>query len=310
MVELTVQLQSVPAGSSAFLYKARADGLYEAAGIDLEIVPGQSSQGTVEAVAQGNVDIGLAGGVALVLGVANGQDVRAVGHFYGASTFGLFVPGDVSDPSAMASSLAGKRVLTIAGGPQNVLFDAFLGELGVDPASVERADVAITSLVQLYAAGEGDGLITVVPFANPVVQSERPAASVLFRDVTGVEPPDSAVVVHNDLLERDPDLVRRFLEVSFEALADQRDDPQSAVAALLEDEPTLSEDIATGQLLGQLQYLCPAGAAGQPIGRTTPEQWESTVALFEAAGLVDGLDPEVLWTDQFFEEPSVSTATC
>jgi NitT/TauT family transport system substrate-binding protein len=307
---LTVQLQSSPAGSMAFLYAARADGLYEAAGIDLEILPGQSSQGTVEAVAQGNADIGLASGVALVLGAASGQELTTVGYFYGASTFGLFVPGDVDDPADMAAGLVGGEVLTIAGGPQNVLFDAFLSELGVEPADVTRTNVPIASLVQLYSAGEGDGLITVIPFAETVVQAERPSSAALFRDVTGIEPPDSAVIVHESLLERDPDVIERFLRVSYAALAGQREDPEGAISALLDDEPTLTEAIAIGQLLAQLEYLCPHGAEGETLGRTAPDVWGDTISLFQAAGLIGDLDPRSIHDDGFFDDASVSVAVC
>ena len=308
---LTVQLQSVPSGSMSFLYWAHEEGLYERAGIDLEILPGQSSQGTVEAVAQGNADIGLASGVAVVLGAANGQEVRSVGHFFGGSTFGLFVPGEDDDPAAMAAAVEGGSVLTIAGGPQNVLFDAFLEASGVDPASVTKTNVPITSLVQLYADGEGDGLITVVPFADTLVQGQRPSASLLFRDVTGVEPPDTAIVVRPDLLEDKADLVRRFLTVSYEALAEQREDPDATVAALVGAEPTLTAEIARGQLDGQLPYMCPLGAEGSTVGRTAAEQWNDAIALFQAAAIVGDLEASAVYTDEFFDSDTpVSTEQC
>lgn len=308
-VDLTVQLQIPPSGSVAFLYWAVEQGWFEDAGINLTIVPGQSSQGTVEAVEQGQADIGFASGVAVVLGVANGQNLRSIGSVYSGSSFGLFTPGEGSSPEEMAESLVGGDVLTIAGGPQNPMFDRFMESFGLDPESVSKTNVPFSSLVQLYADGEGDGLTTALTVAEAVLPDTRPSSSVLFRDTIGIEPPDATIVVRNDFLEANADVLARFLQVTYDALEAQRTDPDAAVAALVAAEPTLTAEIAMPRLLAQQEYLCPLG--GTRIGETLEQQWIGTIELFTDAGIIDGAETADVYTDRFFTgDAAVESAAC
>ncbi|NGP18795.1 ABC transporter substrate-binding protein [Devosia aurantiaca] len=211
LTPVTLRLAWIAGGVDAPIFVADAKGYFEEAGLDVEIVDGNGSTGTIQAVGNGDFDIGIAG-----LGV-----LAQARQQTGADTM-IAVAGLVQkDPTSIISlegsgitspkDLEGKRLGTDAGNLEDGMIRAFAAANDVDFDSIEivvingGADrVALLNgdvdFINGWANPDGDKVAAISPIEPPL----------LFADY-GVNILGSSVIVRKDYLAENADVVRGFL---------------------------------------------------------------------------------------------------
>jgi NitT/TauT family transport system substrate-binding protein len=299
----------VPSGSQGPLWLAKERGYYEEEGIDIQLEVGQGSQFAVTEVATGNADFSSAGGANIMIGIGQGQEVVSVASWVGQGSFGFFVPED-SDIESIAD-MDGARLVTAPGTPQAILTPAALEANGVDPSTLEYINVDAAALLQTYASGEGDALVTSIPFGAPLVQAQRPSTELLWSQ-SGLSVPDYGFVAHRDTVAERPEIVRSFLRATLKGIEDAMEDPDAAIDALVANHPEVNADDARTQMTNFFEFYCPLDFEGQPYGMHKPEDWEEGVeALREYTDVSDDIPASEFYTNEFFEgSDSVAVSTC
>ena len=286
----------VTSGGDAPFYFARELGYYEDAGIDLEILDSKSSVQTVDDVATGGVEFGEADGTAVMLAAGADRPVVAVASTVGRSSFGFFVADDsgITEPE----ELAGATVAAIPTVESSMI--AALNAAGLSRDDVEPVFADSNALITTYLGGQVDALYTTALLRGAVMQ--RPSSMILQSDM-GYNPPDFALIVHPDLLEEDPELVRSFVEATLKGFQAAREDPEAAIAALLDAHPELDPDPAAGVLAAVTEFLCSDAQSEMPYGRNAEEDWTvAATALQEYAGLEGAPEAERFMTNELFDE--------
>jgi NitT/TauT family transport system substrate-binding protein len=284
-------------------------GYFKDAGLDLKIEAGTGSQTSIDAVAAGGDTFTFANSASLMLSVGKGLGVISAATPIGTGSFGIFVPKS-SDITSLRD-LAGKTIISSPGTPQAALLGPFLTKNGVNPDSVNVVNVAGSALLSVYASGTGDALVTTIPFGEPSIDPKRPSRTFLFSEY-GFALPDYSILARDSYLNEHRNIVRAFVEATMKGFAAAAKQPDPAIDALVASQPSVDRATALGQLTGWIPLFCPPNFSGEPYGKQSAAQWNSSATLLEQyAGLIPQ-NKKPYYTNEFFERGSgsVDVGTC
>lgn len=276
-------------------------GFYREAGIDLTIGEGQGSARAVQLVAAGSDTFGLSDGSSIINGVVRGAPVQAVMGIMNRSPFAVIVRED-SGIRTMRD-LAGRTIAATTGEAGLVIFPALLRANGMPADSVRflRVDGAgklVATLenrtVGMLGGVENQALILPVRGV--------PVRSILYAD-NGANTMGLALHATRETLQRNPDLVRRFLRATQRSFELAEREPEAAVAAGLRVKPDMDRDLSLAQLRAGLPLVRSARGADRPIGWMPPEDWAETLTLMrEYQELRTELPPDAFFTNAFLPQ--------
>jgi NitT/TauT family transport system substrate-binding protein len=215
-------------GREAYLTVAEELGFFTEEGIEVEVLPGEGTETNLTQLAAGQVDFATI-------------DVNAGMTEYGNGTFTDFVLTSVlhvqmlgcimvleSSGISRPRDLAGTTMGVIPGGTNTVLFPAFAQLSGFDAESCEFVSPPPPSFGALLASGELDAIQQfVVARASIENEAGEPVRVFTYADLLP-ELYGSALGCSRQLLEDDPDLVRRFNRAALRGLEHAIANPQEA----------------------------------------------------------------------------------
>jgi NitT/TauT family transport system substrate-binding protein len=216
-------------------YLAQARGYYAAEGVEVEIEPGRGSGATIQLVASGRTDIGIAGGVAAFDLAAKGAPVKVVMALRQDDGYAVLVrPGSgIKTPK----DLEGKRIALQPGGIQVPLFDAFVAVNKLDKSKIQVTSVDASALLNLYAENRIDAYITIPGFEAPKLAERGLKAEYVSLRAYGVPILGHSLTVSQRTLDQRPAAIRGFLKATLRAFGESVKDPGAAVDALLAANP-------------------------------------------------------------------------
>lgn len=211
LTKVSLRLAWIAGGVDAPLFVAASKGYFKEQGLDVEIVDGNGSTGTIQAVGNGDFQIGIAGLGALA------QAQQAAGANSIIAVAGLLQKDPTSIISLAGSGIKtpkdieGKRFGTDAGNFEDGMIKAFAEANGVDLAKVNV--VVINGGADRVALLKGD-VDFINGWANPdgdKVAAEKPIEPPLLFADYGVNILGSSVIVQKSWLAEHGDLVKGFL---------------------------------------------------------------------------------------------------
>jgi NitT/TauT family transport system substrate-binding protein len=289
-----------PEGIQASLHLATAKGWYKEAGLDVEVKDGKGSIVTVQQIAAGQADIGLAQLNSMAGAIANGLPVVSIMAFSRKGDNGLVVARD-SGINTVAD-FKGKKLVSIAGGAVGPLIEPFLRTGGLTPKDVTIVIVDGSALASTYTSGGADGIVTIVGYFLPTVEKTRPSKAILFSDV-GLNLPGYGLLVNKSMVESRPAVLRKIVEINQRAWAYIADGHQVEGAdAIVNQRASLRPD--RDSLIAQVTFyaniLNSPGTEGKPLGWQSADEWQQALNVMAAAGILkSGLKPEDMFTNQF-----------
>ncbi|WP_160299965.1 ABC transporter substrate-binding protein [Devosia geojensis] len=299
LTPVTVRLAFLAGGIDAPFFVALGKGYFEEEGLDVEIIDGDGSTGTIQAVGNGSVQLGNAGLGALVQAsaAADFDNITAV--------FGLVQ----KDPSAIIAlegsgitepkDIEGKRFATEAGNLSDGMITAFAEVNGIDMDTVE---IIITdSYQQALLRGDAD---FINGWANPdgdhVAAFSPIEEPILFAD-HGVNLLGSSVIVRKDWLAEHEELVRGYLRALTKAHADVQADPQEALEYFMQARPDADAEAIAQEIEVMEKYRHTASTEGKPFGYVDLADLELTISLLETYADVEPgeITPDEVYTDAY-----------
>jgi NitT/TauT family transport system substrate-binding protein len=271
-------------------------GFYREANIDLTIGEGQGSARAVQLVASGGDMFGLSDGASIINGVARGAPVQAVMGIMNRSPFAIIVRQDSG--ITRLQDLAGRTIAATTGEAGLVMFPALLRANGMAPDAIRflRVDGAgklVATLenrtVGMLGGVENQALI--------LPQRGVPAVSLLYADL-GANTMGLAIHATRETIQRNPDLVRRFLRATQRSFEAAEREPEAAIAAGIRVKADMDRDLSLAQLRAGLPLVRSARGQQQPIGWMAPEDWAETLSLMkEFQELRTDLAPDAFFTN-------------
>ena len=234
-------------GPQALFFLAQDKGYFDEAGLDVTIDQGEGSAASITKVATGAYDVGFGDINALIALAATQPDQAPIGVYqmFNTPPFTIAVKAD-SDIRTPAD-LAGKTL----GGPASdgalKLFPAFAKAADIDPASVTITNMQPNLREQMLMSGQVDG---VFGYVNTIAFSAKaagidPQADLRFISYGdhGLDLYSNALVASKAFVAEHPEALKALVAALNRATADMIADPAGSVAAVMEREPLLNEEV-------------------------------------------------------------------
>lgn len=248
-----------PSSQFAPLYHGVESGIFEAHGLELEIVPQTDVAAIVSGIASGSYDFGFATVVHVINANANGIPIRTV-----SSIEGQIKPDDEGTVTiATAESgitdfagLEGKRLATVGLSSMNTLTTwALADEAGIDPKSIELVQLPFGQMAASLESGDVDAAVMQWPFANDALD----AGGVVLGYNNRVLFKDTATTFFNtsqSFIDQNPATVQAFSDAMIESMESANADPDVAREALIPGLGLTAEQAATARWnVGGVPYV-------------------------------------------------------
>ncbi len=182
--------------------------------------------------------------------------------------------------------LEGKKVLTTAGAGVNTLFPVAAQNAGVDVSKIELTNVADSALVQSYLQGLAPAILGGIDDKPAEIEANGGKTPIAFNYADyGVYQPGYAIVAHRDTVKDNPDLVKRFVHATLEAVKEAAANPDEAINSLINWEASESEDKERKQarqvLDVTLSILYSKNNTDKRLGLNVGADWQSALDLLK-----------------------------
>lgn len=295
-------------GSHAGFALGKVDGIYEDAGIDIDIRSGNGSSSAHRLVANGDSDFAYGSCGAMIDLASKGAEIISVAVIDATGSEAVIVRPDVGIDSI--DGLRGKVVLTTANAGVNTFFPIVLANAGMSEEDVNLTNVAEGALVSSYLQRSGDAVAMLGGLDDKPAEIRANGGDdpVLFPySDFGVDQVGYCISTRRDLVEDNPDLVKRFVDATLEAYARTEADPDKAVAAIADIVGgTFAEEQGMMQARSVLDVtlgiLYSGANTERKLGYNVPSDWESMVGLMKEYNDLDpDADPESFYTNRFID---------
>ena len=294
-------LNWVAGGDHAPYYWARKQGLYDKAGIDLQLEQGKGSQLAVQKTGLGQSQMGLADlGVAL-LARGKGAETVAVINIYANSPQGLYWLK--STGIASAKDLAGKKIGNPPNDAARQMWPALAKAVGIDAGSVTWVNVQPNAKL---AALKSKSIDATTSFYNihHIFQRELGAdmGFAAWKDI-GLNPYGNSIIVNAEWLAKNKPLVAGFVKVTQQAFHDCVVTPKPCVEALVEANTglTVENEMQNWALVTDL--MSDETSRGVALGWMKPERvkddYELVKTYFE---LEKPYDVTTAYTNEYLDK--------
>ena len=283
--KLSVRLDFAPWGVQAAMHLANQQGLFKAAGLEVDVQDGRGSGNTIQLVNAGQVDVGQVQVGLLGAARTQGAALKAIATIMPKTDLCVLV--DKASPMTKAADLKGKTTVVFAASPWAPLIDPYLkaGGLNRETATIDFVDPA--ALWGTYIAKRADGLMSTASSAVPVAEASRPSKCLWASDA-GLNFMSYGLVVKEDTLAKRGPVLKKLIETQQRAWEQIRKNPEDGVKAMLAARPDarLDPTVQRSQIVMSLDFFETPATKGKPIGWQATADWEATLKTLEAAGVV------------------------
>lgn len=293
--EATLVLDFVPNAVHTGIYCAQADGLYEDANIDLEIVEPSSTADTLRLIEAGEAEFGIADGIDVATQIARGRGARGIMALAQRPLGGLITlrESGIEDPSELEGMTVG-----VTGVPSDeAVLETMVRDAGGDPAKVKTVTIGFNG-PQALMAGRIDAFTGfLVADGVAVERNGFPVVSFPFDEYGGPSYPGLVVFSTERRIDADPELMDAFVGATVRGYQATLADPERCLGNLLREVPGLERPVQRAQLDA---YLPLFGSDPSSVGRFDLAELERFSEFLVEAGLIsEELAPERYATEEF-----------
>ena len=269
LTKLTVGLGYIPSVQFAQFYRAKVQGYYEAAGLDVTFQNGNDAN-LITLIAQGANDIGIADGTSVIPAVGQDIPIRYVATIY-AQFPNVIITGADSGIASVAD-LRGRSIgIPGAYGSSWIMLQALLMSQEMTPADIVQRDYPDFGQGVALQQGQVDAA---TGFRNnePVQLGLAGFETVQFTVDDIVPLPGPGLIVGTGTLASKPDALRAFIAATLRAMTEITDDPEAG----LDDAIAFVPELGTANRETQLAVL-----------EATIEMWHSPTTNADGLGALD-----------------------
>lgn len=233
-------LNWIAGGDHAPYYYAKQEGLYQAAGLDVDIQQGKGSTLAAQKTGIGESQIGLADlGTALVA-KGKGADLVAVMNVYANSPYGMYwlKSSGIED----IQGFAGKKIGNPPWDAARAMWPALAKAVGMDPKAVKWVNVQPNAKLSALKSGSID-VTTSFYNIHHIFQAQLGDDMGFFAwKEYGINPYGNSLIANGEFLAENPDAVKAFVSVSQKAMQSCVQNPDPCIDALVAANTGLTKD--------------------------------------------------------------------
>lgn len=275
-VKVDLVLNWTPLADHSPYFLAKANGLYDDAGLDVNIEFGKGSADSVQRVATGQSDIAISDAGSVVAAAGKGAELLMVGMLFdkGPQAIWTTKAAGITKPQ----DLVGKKVGVPNADTQKVLFNALAEANDFAANKVQFVNIAPTAKYGALSSGKVDAILdftTGQPFVEKAVGADN-AVSVPWADY-GVNLYGNALVTSKKYTENNADVLKKFLKATYQAWADTMNDPDKSIATMKQAVPEVDVPTFTANLALVLDLFKSKDYAEHGIGYMNEDRMCETV---------------------------------
>ena len=260
------------------IYLALKKGYYKEENIDLTVLRGSGSADAAKKIDLGQADVGISDAPTVLTAISKGANLKMVAVVYDKAGNNVFFrkSANIKTPK----DLVGKKIAVPPADSHRVLWPAFAAINGIDPALVTLVNVKPEGKQAIVAAGEVDGsfdLYTSYAIWDKVL-GKGEVGNLLWADF-GLPIYGHTYFVNNDLLQKNPKLVERFLRATHKGWRDAKANPKASIDAMVEMVPGLDGPTLLATMPQILDLCVTERSAKHGLGWIEPELMQKTMDI-------------------------------
>lgn len=269
-------------------YQAKAMGIYEKFGLDVEIVPGGPQVNNPQLVATGVLDLAsLSSGYQPIIYTGEGVPVIAVASFYQKNP-NILMAHEESGIKSLAD-MKGKPIM-VSPYAQDSYWPWLRNNYGFTDDQMRPYTFNQAPFLADKNAIE-QGYVSSEPY---IVELEGAHPKVFLLADNGYKDYASVLAARKDMIEKKRDVIQRFINASIEGWASfLNDDPSKAYALIQKDNPEMKLEVMQNARKLMIEYgIVDSGDAKTlGIGAMTDKGWAAIYKQMQETGLAkDGMD--------------------
>lgn len=292
---VTLQLKWKHQFQFAGYYAALDKGFYNDAGLDVTINELRDDLTPVQSVVQGESDFGV-GNSSIILDHAQGSPVIVLGVVFQHSP--LAIMSLASSGYSHIHELADKKLMLEG---QSVELLTYFRREGVNPDSLNTVPHGLS--VESLLSRDVDAMSVYITDEPYELENQATDYTLFHPSTSGIDFYGDNLFTSRKLLEKDPDLVRRFREASFKGWKYAMDNPEEIIQ-LIFTRYTKRHSIEHLRFEAEkMQSLLQPNLL--PLGYMNPGRWQHITRTYQAFGVLpEGYDSSSL----LYKENNTETA--
>ena len=293
LTPITVQLLAPHNAAYAGFYAADQKGLYAAEGLSVTFLEGGPNVDFLTPVINGSAQFGLAGGDVLIMKRAEGKTLRAVATIFrrNPQVYVALADSGIKRPQDFAG-----KVIRV--GTSTALLHAMTANVGIRPD--QYTEVTLPSDLAAFASGEVPVWGMYLTNFLVVIKRAGYKVNIIYPDDYGVHFYADSIFATDEMIDMNPDLVRRFLRATLKGWTYAGENPAEIGAMVLNYNPKADADLETEKMTASIPLV---NTGEDFIGWMRPEIWVGMEQTLRKQGILTrDLDLSQVYTMQFLEE--------
>jgi NitT/TauT family transport system substrate-binding protein len=280
-------------------FQAKAAGLYEKAGLDVELLQGGPQTNPVQLLLGGEADVILGYDLQVLSSVEKGLPLRAI-----AASFQTDLQGLMTRPDVKTLAQAKGHKVYIANSGYTSYWPWLKKQFGyTDEMAAPKGIGLQTFLADPTSAAAG--YLTSEPY---IAQQNKVPVNFLLFSAEGWPAYTNPIIASDAFLAKNHDLVRPFLKASMEGWKSYMADPKPGNDLIKQVNPKMDDGQINFSLARMREIHCleSGDAAKLGIGIITEERWRRTRDLMVSVGLLKADTPwQKAFTTEFINDVRV-----
>lgn len=289
----SLRLKWIYQAQFAGFYTANAEEYYKEAGLNVEIEPAGPNISPIQSVTSGANEFGIAGAEQVITAIDNGVPIVAIAVIYRETPEALTSKKylNITKPE----DLIGKTVGIVYENDEN-LYRLFLKKNNIDEKSINEVP-AITGISQILT-DKVDAKMAYEMNDATLLELEGEEVNVLkFRDY-GVKVYADTIFTTKELIEKDPEKVRKFVNSSIKGWHEAINNPEKAIDELIKVNSSLNYE----HQLGYLNKSIPIILTDEKIGILDEAVWQDMIDnLYDFGVIKNKLKANEIFTNEFID---------
>jgi ABC-type nitrate/sulfonate/bicarbonate transport system substrate-binding protein len=305
MDEVTLRLSWRWKAEFAPLVLAVDKGFFEEEGIKVELLEGKGSGDVIPLIGNKTNDFGYLNLTTVALAIGKGMPVHVVAGLMGKhpSALAFYADQNIEEPK----DLEGKSIALAPGEAFAVIYPSFAEKWEIDTDKVQEIQLDPNAKNQAFLEGQVDVLPVYANNELPLLRNlADKEIDVLIPGEWGFNTMANGIIVHNDTIEENPDLVRRFVKGVVKGYEYALEHPEEAVDAVTKRSEELAgqpREVLLEQVKLTLDFIHSPATEGKPLGWMADEDWNNTIdPLAETEAIDERFPNEVFYTNEFVPE--------
>ncbi|MFM9882125.1 MAG: ABC transporter substrate-binding protein [Burkholderiales bacterium] len=302
--KVTLRTDFRVAGYHAPFALAIERGYYKEQGLDVEIAQGQGSSVTIQTIASGGDLFGIADASTTVIAIsARGIPVKVVAAYAQSDTQGFAyhpTPGWDGD----LNKLRQKVLISSTGSSELSIIPGVLASTNMTMDDMQVQLVDVSARVPLFLQTPGAFLGGYATGDVLRIKAKLPTVGFVPFSKFGITAYGASLIVTLNTIQKNPELVRKFVSASGRGWSEALKDPEPAVQSLTKLFPDVDAHFMREGLKVVLssQLHTPA-TKGNPIGWTAESDWKSMLDTLEKYSKVKPRPLPNYYTNEFIAKP-------